>query len=225
MDDDLPFGRELDAVANQVDNDLPKPGDISLHSSLDAIVHLVRQLESLLGGFCREQVQGILDAVPQIKRCFLQVQLPGFDLREVQDVVDDGEKRFAAVVDSLRVSLLFVRKGSLEQQSRHGDDAVHRSANLMAHVGQELGLGAGGRFGINPGSQEFPVHLRELELQVPGFEGSTDSGPQFGAFKGLSEVIRSAQFQAVHLVGGAIPGGQNYYRETLGFRRGLDVSE
>ena len=67
-------------------------------------------------------------------------QLAGLDLREVEDVVDDAEQVLAGALD-LRdvVALLGVERG-LERQVRHADDRVHRRADLMAHVGQEVGL-------------------------------------------------------------------------------------
>ncbi len=34
----------------------------------------------------------------------------------------------------------------LEQQARHADDSVHRSANLVAHVGEKFALGLAGTF-------------------------------------------------------------------------------
>ena len=77
----------------------------------------------------------------------LELELARLDLREVEDVVDDGEERIGCGADGLdevrrlRVELL------VEQQAGHTDDRVHRRTNLVAHAGQELALGATGRFG------------------------------------------------------------------------------
>ena len=41
------------------------------------------------------------------------------------------------------------------RQMRHADDAVHGSADFMAHVGQEIGFDLGGFFGHLFGSTQF----------------------------------------------------------------------
>ena len=76
----------------------------------------------------------------------LQFQAPGLDLGEVQDVVDDGEQRFAAFADGFGVIALVGCQPGIEQQPGHADDAVHRRADLVAHRGQEFRLGMVGGF-------------------------------------------------------------------------------
>jgi hypothetical protein len=44
------------------------------------------------------------------------------------------------------VALLRVKAG-LQGQLGHADDGIHRGADFMAHIGQEVGLGAGGGLG------------------------------------------------------------------------------
>ena len=88
----------------------------------------------------RVQRDGPLDDVAQIEIERLERELARLDLREVEDVVDDRQERLAAGSDGLgEVALLLVEPG-LEQQARHADDAVHRRANLMAHVREERRL-------------------------------------------------------------------------------------
>ena len=72
----------------------------------------------------------------------LDLELAGLDLREVEDVVDDRQQRLAGVADRLRVVALAGVEVGLEQQIGHADDAVHRRADLVAHVGEEVGLEA-----------------------------------------------------------------------------------
>ena len=43
----------------------------------------------------------------------------------------------------------------LQRQLRHTENPVHRGADLMAHVGQELALGAAGHFGRFTGRREL----------------------------------------------------------------------
>ena len=40
--------------------------------------------------------------------------------------------------DHLQISLLLRRQGGIQEQLGHTNDAVHRGANLVAHIGQEL---------------------------------------------------------------------------------------
>ena len=78
----------------------------------------------------------------------LELELPGLDLGEIEDVVDD---RRAATRPTLRSvsSVLALLGGQLgvEQQLGHADDAVHRRPDLVAHVRQELALGRVGLLG------------------------------------------------------------------------------
>ena len=144
----------------------------------------------------RQQVQRVLDAGAQIERLALQLQLAGFDLGEVEDVVDDREQRFAAGIDRLHVTVLLVVQRGFQQQAGHGDDAVHGRADLVAHVGQELRLGARGGFGGDAGRQQFAVGLRQFILQVLGAQDRPQPGPQFGRLEGFGQVIHRAELKA-----------------------------
>src|ERR1700675_3943112 len=50
---------------------------------------------------------------------------------------------------------LLDRKSGVQDQLRHPQDAVHRRADFVAHVGKELPLGAAARFGSVPGLHPF----------------------------------------------------------------------
>ena len=70
-----------------------------------------------------------------------------------------AEQRLARALERLGVLALLRRQLGLEQQRRHAEHAVHRRADLVAHVGQELALGHRGRFGLDARRLE-----RQLEL-------------------------------------------------------------
>ena len=77
-----------------------------------------------------------------------EFELAGFDLGEIEDVIDDIEQRAAGLVDGVGIAALAViQAGRMAQQLRHAEHAVHRRADLMAHARQELALGAAGAFG------------------------------------------------------------------------------
>ena len=97
------------------------------------------------------QVERRLHAIAQVEGLRLDVHAPGFDLREVEDVVDDGQQRVAAVADGGRVVALLVVERRVEQQPAHADDRVHRRADLVAHGRQEGALGFVGGLGRGAG--------------------------------------------------------------------------
>ena len=89
------------------------------------------------------------------------VELAGLDLREVEDVVDDGQQRLAGRLDHVQVFALLGGEVRVEGELGHADDAVQRGANLVAHVGQELALRAVG--GVRRILRAFPLHDLRLE--------------------------------------------------------------
>ena len=66
--------------------------------------------------------------------------LPGLDLREVEDVVDDPQESFGRAADTGGVLVLFGVEVGAEQQLVEPDHGVHRRADLVAHGREELRL-------------------------------------------------------------------------------------
>src|SRR3546814_7618590 len=81
-------------------------------------------------------------------------------LRDIENVVDDGEQVIAALVDVLDVVAVVVvadrPEDLLQDELREADDGVQRRAQLVAHGGQEVALGAVGR------SEEHTSELQSL---------------------------------------------------------------
>ena len=71
-----------------------------------------------------------------------EVEPAGLDAREVQQVVDQAEQRLGRVLERRQVLALHAPQRRVEQQLRHADHRVHRRADLVAHVGEEVALGA-----------------------------------------------------------------------------------
>ncbi len=159
----------------------------------------------------------------QVERTVFQFELAGFDFGEIQDVVDDGEQRFAAGINGFDVTALLVAERGFEQQAGHGDDAVHGRADFVAHVGQKFGLGAGGGFGGDAGGVQFAVGAGQFVLEMFGAQGGADAGAQFRGFEGLGQVIHRAQFEAAQFVVGAVPGGEDDDRDAA-VRGGFSLS-
>ena len=136
-----PLGRELDRVREQVDEHLPHARHVAPHAAGHAVGDGVGELDAFVGRRRRDEVERRLDAVADVERRHLEVDLSGLDLRKVEDVVDDAQQGVARRPDRLHeVGLLGVEFG-VEQQRRHPDHAVHGRPDLVAHVGQELALG------------------------------------------------------------------------------------
>ena len=225
LDDDFTRGGELDSVADQVDEHLPQPGHIAAHLRRNAIVHLVGEVQLLLRRLRRQQVKRVFNARAQVKRLVLQFELAGLDLREVEDVVDDGEQGFAAGIDRLHVAVLLVGQRGFQQQAGHGDDAVHRRADFVAHVGQEFRFGARGAFGGDARGQQLAVGLGQFVLQMFGAQHRSQTRPQFGGLKGLGQVINRSQLEPPQLVGRAVPGGQDDDGDGLRLRGLLELPQ
>ena len=83
--------------------------------------------------------------------------MPGFDLGDVENVIDDGEQRLARGSNQLQTFALLRGELRLQRNLRQADDRVHRRANLVAHVGQELGLCPIGLLGCLLGHEQLRV--------------------------------------------------------------------
>ena len=102
---------ELHGVGQQVQQHLPQPRHIALHRGWHlafAFVIGVGQVQVLVGSTRGHQVQRRFNAFAQVEGLAFDVHAPGLDLREVEDVVDDGEQRIARVADGHREVTLFV---------------------------------------------------------------------------------------------------------------------
>ena len=207
FDDHFALVGELHGVADQIDQNLPQPGDVADQDLGNGIVHQVGEVEVLLGGLGRQQIQGLLDAGVELERVVFQLQFAGFDLGEVEDVVDDGQQRVGAAAGGLDIIALLVGQLGVQQQRGHADDAVHGRADFVAHVGQELGLGEGGLLELLVERDQGGVALDELllafaqrpvggialqQVQV-GLRVIANPGDQLDLVRQLDQVIIGAQ--------------------------------
>jgi hypothetical protein len=166
--DDLALLRELDRIADEVREHLAQPAGVSAQSARHVVTDEAEQLERAGLGRLRERAEDLADRPPQVEVHHVEVDAPRLDLGEVEDVVDDLEEDPARAVDDLRVLPLLGSEVGVEEEAGHADDPVHRGADLVAHVGQEVGLQARGleRGLARPdeevdalGDQHHPRHL------------------------------------------------------------------
>ena len=113
----------------------PKPSSISISRRISFSLQAKRD-EAHHGVDGRDQIDGPLE----------EPELPQLDLRDVEDVVDDAEEMRAGLVDIARVAHVLQRAERAQHLRGHhlreADDGVERRAELVAHVGEELRLGA-----------------------------------------------------------------------------------
>ena len=93
---------ELDGVADQVRQHLAQAARVAAQAARETAGTIAARARSLCGGPSRRTCRGSLSTISRrSKSSVLEVQLAGLDLREVEDVVDDGQQRVAAGADRL----------------------------------------------------------------------------------------------------------------------------
>ena len=168
-DADLAPRGEFHGVADEVDQHLPQARRITAHDSRCALGDLVEQVDLLLRRARGQEVERALEAVAQGEFGVLELEPAGLDLGEVEDVVDDGQQRLAALADGLGGLALLGREGRIQQQARHADDAIHGRADLVAHHREKLALGDVGLLrGLLGHTQQLGLTLAlgDVELQA-----------------------------------------------------------
>jgi hypothetical protein len=154
---------ELERVADQVDQDLAQPQRIAQQVGRHVGRRPQHQFQAALGGAPREQVGDLVQRVGQVERQGFQFQLARFDLGEVQHVVDDLQQALAGAADLAEVVQRLRRQVEVRAQAGEAEDGVHRGADLVADIGQEVALGAGGRFGVGARLFQHAHRVRFLE--------------------------------------------------------------
>ena len=67
------------------------------------------------------------------------LHLSCLDLREIEDLIDNVEKVFSAVVDDIECFALFrVERFVLAENFRKSDNGIERGPQLMCHLGKEV---------------------------------------------------------------------------------------
>ena len=174
-------GRELDRVVEQVHQDLAQAGRIALDRRRHAAPHPASESEPLAGRLRRHDVDRLVQAVAQDERGDLDVEHPGLDLRDVEDVVDHPQQGLAAVPDRLGVVPLRRRQARVQEHAGHAEHRVHRRADLVAHVGQELALGAARLLGPRLLPLQIARALLDQAGQLAGSGAGHGRSPPRGA--------------------------------------------
>ena len=89
----------------------------------------------------------------------MQLHQAGFDLREIEDVIDQFGKIAGTFGNTAGNAPLLVAQVHFQQQIAHAEDAIHRRADFVGHAGQETALGLVGLVGGLFGLAEFRLQL------------------------------------------------------------------
>ena len=92
LDHYLPFFGELDRIVGQVDQDLAQPQGIALQGPGQTRIDVEQELQALFLGPEAHQAGDVVQDLFQGEVHRLHAQLSGFDLGEIQDVVDDAQE-------------------------------------------------------------------------------------------------------------------------------------
>jgi hypothetical protein len=100
----------------------------------------------------------VVDQIGQAQRDMFEPDALVVELGGVEHVVDDPQQGLAGHFDLVdQIGLRGIERG-VAQQVGDADHGVERGADLVAHVGEELGLGAHRAFGaLGGGAQRFLV--------------------------------------------------------------------
>jgi hypothetical protein len=93
----------------------------------------------------------------------IKLQLARFDLGKVEKIVDQSEQGVGRALNRIKILPLFASDVSRQRQFRHADDGIHRGADLVTDVGEELAFRASGFLGVLPGNFKIArVHAQSI---------------------------------------------------------------
>ena len=126
-------------------------------------IHRQPDLDPLLLRRRSEHGHQLLRRLRRIEGNRFEGQLPRLDLREVEKVVQQTQHPLAGAAHHLQLGLLLGVEIAQLQRLDHAHHAVHRRADLVADVGQELVLHRIGRLGRGAGLGQLPVQPAKAE--------------------------------------------------------------
>ena len=151
-----------------------------------------------------EQLESVLKAILRREVQTFEMEFAGFHFGEVENVVKQVKKGFRGGVDHAEIFPLLGIEGGIGEEAGHPEDAIHRSANFVAHVSEEFSFGLTGGFRRSFRAAEgflFLFSLGDVDETDDGADDmsvATDGmGPDFdteagtiGAPEGLIEFVK-----------------------------------
>ena len=150
---------ELEGVARQIEEHLPHARLVSQKGSGQCGIHAAGEIHPLVPGRQGEQRgHGVAD-LPHVEGRHADFHPARLDPGEVEDIREQSAEAVHGARRQMHVLALFLVQGRHLHELEHAHDAVDGRADLVAHVGQELGLGLAGRFGRLLGQQQGVLGL------------------------------------------------------------------
>jgi hypothetical protein len=165
---------ELAGVGEQVAQDLLQALLVGDDGGRQRLVAGDEEIEAVLLGHGAEGALDVVAEVDERDGAAVELHLAGLDLGEVEDVVDEGQKVVAGGVDrlgELDLLRLEVALAVVGEHAREDEQRVERRAQLVAHVGQELGLVLRGQrelggLLLQPGPSQLDLRVLDLDVAV-----------------------------------------------------------
>ena len=161
---------EFGGVAQEIDQDLAQlvlVAEQGRQSRLD----LLDQLYAPAPDHRLDGAQALIDQRLERELERPHLHAAGLDLGQVEHVVDQPEQMVGAGQDLLEIAVLALGQEILaaaHDQPGEADDRVHRRPQLVAHVGQELGLRAARLLGLLLGRLQRLLGALEVGQVVVG---------------------------------------------------------
>ncbi len=138
---------ELEGVGQQVLEDLLQALAVGEQGGRQVVGQFDAEAQGLLHGLWKEQALHAIDQPREDGQFRVHLELAGFHLGNVENVVDQGQQVVASRIDGageLHLLLAQVAGRVVRQQLGQDQRTVQRRAQLVGHVGEELGLVAAG---------------------------------------------------------------------------------
>jgi len=157
---------ELDRISDQVGQCLTQPRRITRHLGGDSRVGEQRQFHPLFLGNRGERFTYSFDDLGDTHGHRLKLELAGFNLGKIEDVVDDAQQRQCRFMNDIGHFNLRASQAALLQHFDHADHSVHRRAYLVAHGSEKSRFDAVCLFGFEFGPLQIGGARRHFFFQL-----------------------------------------------------------
>ena len=131
--------RELDRIADKVDDDLTQSGWVGGDHFGHLRQHFARDLKALAWAATDSPFVVVSRLSRRLKSTISRFSLPASILEKSRMSLMISSSESAEASEHLQVFTLLGVQFRIEHQLCHANDAVHRGANFVAHIGQEFG--------------------------------------------------------------------------------------
>ena len=165
---------ELDGVAHQVEQHLAQAPAVDLGDRRQPGIDLAAERQRFFGRLDADDVAQALQQVVQMNVGGARLQRAGLEPRDVDEVVDEQQHVLPATLDRAERNALLIAQPDVHLKNlRVAEDRIQRSPQLVAHRGEELGLGARRELGLTLGiAQRLLGFLAQRDVVVDAGNGT-----------------------------------------------------